>query len=124
MVESGFASPEDVDTAMVAGCGHPEGPLALADLIGLDTTHAVACSMYAEFKEPLYAAPPLLLRMVEAGLLGRKSGRGFFEYAPRRCAPPPDRARPRAGAAETDAPRHRAFVAGRSCARAGPGLSS
>jgi 3-hydroxybutyryl-CoA dehydrogenase len=80
MVESGFASPEDVDTAMVAGCAHPMGPLALADLIGLDTTHAVACSMYAEFKEPLYAAPPLLLRMVEAGLLGRKSGRGFFEY--------------------------------------------
>ena len=84
MVESGFATPEDVDTAMVAGCAHPMGPLALADLIGLDTTHAVACSMYAEFKEPLYAAPPLLLRMVEAGLLGRKSGRGFFEYA----APP------------------------------------
>jgi 3-hydroxybutyryl-CoA dehydrogenase len=81
MVESGFASPEDVDTAMVAGCAHPMGPLALADLIGLDTTHAVASSMYAEFKEPLYAAPPLLLRMVEAGLLGRKSGRGFFEYA-------------------------------------------
>ncbi|MET0763766.1 MAG: 3-hydroxybutyryl-CoA dehydrogenase [Blastococcus sp.] len=84
MVESGFASPEDVDTAMVAGCAHPMGPLALADLIGLDTTHAVASSMYAEFKEPLFAAPPLLLRMVEAGLLGRKSGRGFFEYA----APP------------------------------------
>jgi 3-hydroxybutyryl-CoA dehydrogenase len=82
MVESGFASPEDVDTAMVAGCAHPMGPLALADLIGLYTTHAVACSMYAEFKEPLYAAPPLLLRMVEAGLLGRKSGRGFFEYPP------------------------------------------
>jgi len=82
MVESGFASAEDVDTAMVAGCAHPMGPLALADLIGLDTTHAVACSLYAEFKEPLYAAPPLLLRMVEAGLLGRKSGRGFFEYAP------------------------------------------
>jgi 3-hydroxybutyryl-CoA dehydrogenase len=81
MVESGFASAEDIDTAMVAGCAHPMGPLALADLIGLDTTHAVASSMYAEFKEPLYAAPPLLLRMVEAGLLGRKSGRGFFEYA-------------------------------------------
>jgi 3-hydroxybutyryl-CoA dehydrogenase len=80
MVESGFASPEDVDTAMVAGCAHPMGPLALADLIGLDTTHAVACSMYAEFKEPLYAPPPLLLRMVEAGLLGRKAGRGFFTY--------------------------------------------
>ena len=81
MVESGFASAEDVDTAMVSGCAHPMGPLALADLIGLDTTHAVAESMYAEFKEPLYASPPLLLRMVEAGLLGRKSGRGFFDYS-------------------------------------------
>jgi 3-hydroxybutyryl-CoA dehydrogenase len=56
------------------------GPLALTDLIGLDTTAAVAASMYEEFKQPLYAAPPLLLRMVEAGLLGRKTGRGFFEY--------------------------------------------
>jgi 3-hydroxybutyryl-CoA dehydrogenase len=82
MVESGFASAEDVDTAMVDGCAHPMGPLALTDLIGLDTTQAVAQSMYAEFKEPLYAPPPLLLRMVEAGLLGRKTGRGFFEYGP------------------------------------------
>ena len=65
---------------MVDGCAHPMGPLALADLIGLDTTSGVAQSMYAEFKEPLYAPPPLLLRMVEAGLLGRKSGRGFFDY--------------------------------------------
>jgi 3-hydroxybutyryl-CoA dehydrogenase len=80
LVESGFVSSEDVDTAMVAGCAHPMGPLALADLIGLDTTAAVAHSMYAEFKEPLYAAPPLLLRMVEAGLLGRKTGRGFYSY--------------------------------------------
>jgi 3-hydroxybutyryl-CoA dehydrogenase len=82
MVESGFASAEDIDTGMVAGCAHPMGPLRLTDLIGLDTTAAVAQSMYAEFKEPLYAAPPLLMRMVEAGLLGRKSGRGFFEYPP------------------------------------------
>jgi 3-hydroxybutyryl-CoA dehydrogenase len=81
MVESGFATAEDVDTAMVAGCAHPMGPLALTDLIGLDTTHAVAQSMYAEFKEPLFAPPPLLLRMVEAGLLGRKTGRGFFDYS-------------------------------------------
>ena len=80
MVEAGVASAEDVDTAMVAGANHPMGPLALTDLIGLDTTAAVAVSMYEEFKEPLYAAPPLLLRMVEAGLLGRKSGRGFFSY--------------------------------------------
>ena len=83
MVESGFASDEDVDAAMVAGCAHPMGPLALADLVGLDTTAAVAASMYAEFKEPLYAAPPLLLRMVEAGLLGRKTGRGFYDYRDR-----------------------------------------
>jgi 3-hydroxybutyryl-CoA dehydrogenase len=80
MVEAGVATAEDVDTAMVGGANHPMGPLALTDLIGLDTTAAVAASMYEEFKEPLYAAPPLLLRMVEAGLLGRKSGRGFFDY--------------------------------------------
>jgi 3-hydroxybutyryl-CoA dehydrogenase len=80
MVESGFATAEDIDTAMKAGCAHPMGPLALIDLIGLDTTAAVAQSMYAEFKEPLYAPPPLLLRMVEAGLLGRKRGRGFYDY--------------------------------------------
>lgn len=87
MVESGSASAEDIDAAMVAGCAHPMGPLALADMIGLDTTRAVADSMYAEFKEPLYAPPPLLLRMVEAGLLGRKSGRGFFEYDTSRARP-------------------------------------
>ncbi len=81
MLESGFASPEDIDTGMVEGCNHPMGPLHLADLIGLDTTMAVADSLYEEFKEPLYAAPPLLARMVEAGLLGRKAGRGFYEYA-------------------------------------------
>jgi 3-hydroxybutyryl-CoA dehydrogenase len=80
MVEAGFASAEDVDCAMVAGCAHPMGPLALTDLIGLDTAAAVAKKMYAEYKEPLYAPPPLLLRMVEAGLLGRKTGRGFYQY--------------------------------------------
>ena len=80
MLESGFATAEDIDTGMVQGCAHPMGPLALADLIGLDTTMAVAESLYKEFKEPLYAAPPLLSRMVEAGLLGRKSGRGFHTY--------------------------------------------
>jgi 3-hydroxybutyryl-CoA dehydrogenase len=81
MVEAGVASAADVDAAMVGGANHPMGPLALTDLIGLDTTAAVADSMYAEFKEPLYAAPPLLSRMVEAGQLGRKSGRGFFDYS-------------------------------------------
>jgi 3-hydroxybutyryl-CoA dehydrogenase len=81
MLESGFASAADIDAGMVQGCAHPQGPLALTDLIGLDTTAAVAQSMYEEFKEPLYAPPPLLLRMVDAGLLGRKTGRGFFPYA-------------------------------------------
>jgi len=80
MLESGFASAKDIDTGMMQGCAHPQGPLALADLIGLDTTMAVAQSMYEEFKEPLYAPPPLLLRMVDAGLLGRKTGQGFFPY--------------------------------------------
>lgn len=80
MFESGFASAEDIDHGLVMGAAHPQGPLALADLIGLDTTKAVAESLYEEFKEPLYAAPPLLQRMVDAGLLGRKSGRGFYTY--------------------------------------------
>ena len=80
MLESGFATAEDIDQGLVRGAAHPQGPLALADLIGLDTTRAVAESLYAEFKEPLYAAPPLLNRMVDAGLLGRKTGRGFYTY--------------------------------------------
>ncbi|OLT11899.1 3-hydroxybutyryl-CoA dehydrogenase [Pseudonocardia sp. CNS-139] len=80
MVESGTASVADVDSAMVLGCAHPMGPLRLADLIGLDTTQAIAESMYAEYKQPLYAPPPLLRRMVEAGLHGRKTGRGFHAY--------------------------------------------
>ncbi len=81
MLESGFATAEDIDAGMVEGCAHPMGPLALCDLIGLDTTKAVAESLYAEFKEPLYAPPPLLNRMCQAGLLGRKAGRGFYSYA-------------------------------------------
>jgi len=80
MLESGFATAEDIDRGLVLGAAHPQGPLALADLIGLDTTKAVAESLYEEFKEPLYAAPPLLARMVDAGLLGRKTGRGFYTY--------------------------------------------
>jgi len=80
MVDAGLASAEDVDTAMVAGCAHPMDPLALTDLIGLDTAAAVAVSMYEETKEQLYAPPALLLRKVEAGDLGRKTGRGFFTY--------------------------------------------
>jgi len=80
MLESGFATAEDIDSGMVLGCNHPMGPLALADFIGLDTTMAAAESMYEEFKEPLFAPPPLLSRMVEAGLLGRKTGRGFYVH--------------------------------------------
>lgn len=80
MYEAGYASADDIDRGMVLGCSHPMGPLALSDLIGLDTVRAIGASMYEELKEPLYAAPPLLDRMVEAGLLGRKSGRGFHGY--------------------------------------------
>jgi 3-hydroxybutyryl-CoA dehydrogenase len=80
MLESGFASAADIDNGMVLGCAHPMGPLRLLDLIGLDTAKAIAESLYAEFKEQLYAPPPLLSRMVDAGLLGSKTGRGFYEY--------------------------------------------
>jgi 3-hydroxybutyryl-CoA dehydrogenase len=80
MLESGFASAEDIDSGMVLGCAHPMGPLRLCDLIGLDTIRSIAESMYDEFKEPLYSSPPLLLRMVDAGLLGKKNGRGFHDY--------------------------------------------
>lgn len=80
MHDSGFASAEDIDTGMVHGCGHPMGPLRLADLIGLDTLKAIAEAMYDEFKEQLYSPVPGLLRMVEAGLMGKKSGRGFYVY--------------------------------------------
>lgn len=80
MAESGLATAADVDAGMELGCAHPMGPLRLADLIGLDTVAAIAESLYDEFKEPLYAPPPLLMRMVQAGLLGRKAGRGFHTY--------------------------------------------
>lgn len=81
MVESSLATAEDIDNGMVLGCAHPMGPLRLADLIGLDTTLAIAESLYAEFREPQYAAPALLSRMVDAGLLGKKSGHGFYDYS-------------------------------------------
>lgn len=80
MYEAGYASAADIDRGMVLGCGHPMGPLALSDLIGLDTIRAIGVSMYEEFKEPLYSPPPLLDRMVDAGLLGKKSGQGFYGY--------------------------------------------
>jgi len=80
MYEAGYASAADIDRGMVLGCGHPMGPLALSDLIGLDTVRAIGVSMYEEFKEPLYSPPPILDRMVDAGLLGKKTGHGFYPY--------------------------------------------
>ncbi|WP_225636650.1 3-hydroxybutyryl-CoA dehydrogenase [Streptomyces solaniscabiei] len=80
MLESGYASAQDIDHGMELGCAHPMGPLRLADLIGLDIVKAIAEAMYDEFKEPLHSPPPLLSRMVEAGLTGRKAGRGFHDY--------------------------------------------
>ena len=80
MYEAGYASAADIDRGMVLGCGHPMGPLALSDLIGLDTIRAIGISLYDEFKEPLYSPPPILDRMVEAGLLGKKAGHGFYPY--------------------------------------------
>lgn len=80
MAEAGVATVEDIDTAVVAGLSHPMGPLRLSDLIGLDTLKLIADKMFEEFKEPLYGPPPLLQRMVEAGQLGKKSGRGFYSY--------------------------------------------
>jgi 3-hydroxybutyryl-CoA dehydrogenase len=81
MFEQGLASAEDIDKGMVKGCAHPMGPLALADLIGLDTMLGVAETLYSEHREQLFAPPPLLRRLVAASLLGRKSGRGLYSYA-------------------------------------------
>ena len=79
-LEQGLATREDIDKAMALGCGHPMGPLALVDFIGADTTYAIANIMFDEFRDPAFAAPPLLKRMVLAGKLGRKSGEGFYRY--------------------------------------------
>lgn len=80
MYEAGVASAEDIDTGMRLGANHPMGPLELTDFVGLDTTKFVADVLFEEFKEPLFASPPLLTRMVEAGLHGRKTGEGFYKY--------------------------------------------
>jgi 3-hydroxybutyryl-CoA dehydrogenase len=80
MAEAGVASVEDIDTAVVAGLSHPMGPLRLSDLIGLDTMKLIGDSMYDEYKDAHYAPPPLLQRMVEAGQLGKKTGKGFYTY--------------------------------------------
>lgn len=79
--ERGLASREDIDNAMTLGCGHPMGPLTLTDFIGLDTILYIADIMFEEFKDAHYAAPPLLRRMVNAGYMGKKSGRGFYDYS-------------------------------------------
>jgi 3-hydroxybutyryl-CoA dehydrogenase len=81
MYEAGVATREDIDAGMRLGANHPMGPLELSDFIGLDTMKLVADVLFDEFKEPLYASPPILTRMVEAGLLGRKTGRGFYDYS-------------------------------------------
>ena len=80
LLEQGVASVEDIDIAMKGGCGFPMGPFALLDLVGLDTSLAILDALYAEFRDPNYAAVPLLRRMVTAELLGRKSGQGFLDY--------------------------------------------
>ncbi len=80
-LEEGVGTKEDIDTGMKLGCGHPMGPLELMDFVGLDTTFYIANIMYDEFREKRFAPPPLLRRMVMAGLLGRKSGKGFYDYA-------------------------------------------
>ena len=83
MLENGIATREDIDTAIQLGLGHPMGPLTLLDFVGLDTTLYIADIMYDEFKDPKYAAPPLLRKMVASGMMGRKSGRGFYDYRPK-----------------------------------------
>ena len=80
MMDSGIASKEDIDAGINLGLNHPIGPLALADLIGLDTIYFIANAMYAELKDPQFASPTLLGKMVTAGWLGRKTGKGFYEY--------------------------------------------
>ena len=80
LYESGFATRDDIDEGMRLGCGHPMGPLQLLDYIGLDTALFVCKSLYEEYANSDFAPPPLLRRMVSAGYLGRKSGRGFYEY--------------------------------------------
>ncbi len=78
--ERGLGTIQDIDKGMQFGCGHPMGPLTLVDFVGLDTTYYIANIMFDEYKDPMFAAPPLLKRMVLAGKLGRKSGEGFYKY--------------------------------------------
>ena len=84
LYDAGYATRENIDEAMTLGCGHPMGPLALCDFIGLDVIDGICACLYEEYGREEFAAPPLLRRMVAAGALGRKAGRGFYEYAPAR----------------------------------------
>ena len=88
MYEEGFATADAIDEGMRLGCGHPMGPLRLCDFIGLDVLYSVCDSLYEEFKRPEYAPPPLMKRMVASSRLGRKSGRGFYEYGKEPAAVP------------------------------------
>jgi 3-hydroxybutyryl-CoA dehydrogenase len=88
-LEEGAGSIRDIDEGMRLGCGHPMGPLTLLDFVGLDTTLAIADIMFEEFREKRFAPPPLLKRLVQAGMLGRKSGRGFYDYASDSPVPTP-----------------------------------
>jgi 3-hydroxybutyryl-CoA dehydrogenase len=81
MHEQGYSTPEDIDAAMKLGCGHPMGPFQLMDIVGLDVTYAILNSLHEEFRERRYAPAPLLEHMVRAGYLGRKTGRGFYDYS-------------------------------------------
>jgi 3-hydroxybutyryl-CoA dehydrogenase len=83
-LEHGLGTKEDIDNGMKLGCGYPMGPLTLLDFVGLDTTYYIANIMFEEYREPRFAPPPLLKRMVLAGRLGRKSGRGFYDYSAQR----------------------------------------
>jgi 3-hydroxybutyryl-CoA dehydrogenase len=88
MYEEGFATREAIDQGMKLGCGHPMGPLTLCDFIGIDVLYSVCESLFEEFKQPAYAPPPLMKRMVASGRLGRKTGQGFYDYEPQRSAVP------------------------------------
>lgn len=81
MLDDGHASREDIDAAMKLGLNHPMGPLELSDFVGLDTIKQIAEVLFEEYRDPMYTSPPLLTRMVEAGDLGRKTGRGFYDYS-------------------------------------------